>query len=442
MKSEIIDNYEIADALLPLSKDKRDLQLGQVVELPALESLPADFEIPPVFVTNQSVTDFCTGWATCGASAVQEGVPLIPEYSFALIKEIQGGDVDAFGADLRSACKAHVKVGAIEEKDRPAGFSFPNKRPEFLRRIENWPAELKQKAAAHRKGSFLAITGPYDHFDNIRASLWYFRKEKRTAVVGCDWSYPSKPPYVIKHPGGGGGHAVYYNGQKTIDGNPYLILVNSQGEDRGDKGRWYVSREFVNHFVEKYGAFMFLDESPDYYRAMTQEERSFFLRILAKLAEALLSIQKQLKNPSASKPPIQIIPPDEELPPPAVPPTPEDPLRRLIEAMIQVESGGNDYAKGDLGLKHPAYGPMQIRQPACDDVNKKYHTNYRAVDCNGNRVLSIEIFRKYIAMWATPLRLGREVTHQDRARIWNGGPTGWKRSSTLGYWNKVKKFLH
>jgi hypothetical protein len=44
-------------------------------------------------------------------------------------------------------------------------------------------------------------------------------------------------------------------------------------------------------------------------------------------------------------------------------------------------------------------------------------------------------------LWATEKKIGRPITDQDRARIWNGGPTGWKRDTTLGYWSKVKKEL-
>jgi hypothetical protein len=46
-----------------------------------------------------------------------------------------------------------------------------------------------------------------------------------------------------------------------------------------------------------------------------------------------------------------------------------------------------------------------------------------------------------MAIYAKPERLGRTVTDEDRARIWNGGPTGYKRKTTKGYWGKVQKHL-
>jgi hypothetical protein len=114
---------------------------------------------------------------------------------------------------------------------------------------------------------------------------------------------------------------------------------------------------------------------------------------------------------------------------------------RLIAALIQVESNGNDKAIGDKHLREKAYGPLQIRQPCVDDVNRRYGTKIKAEQLLGNRALSVWVCHKYIELYATPQRLGREPSLQDMARIWNGGPTGYKRQTTLQYWSKVSKKL-
>lgn len=119
--------------------------------------------------------------------------------------------------------------------------------------------------------------------------------------------------------------------------------------------------------------------------------------------------------------------------------------KSLIEAIIQVESGGNVNAIGDKNLKFPAYGCMQIRQPACVDVNNKFGTHYKSIDCLGNRELSIYIFNKYMECYP------KNITDEDKARAWNGGGN-WKLiygksghekySKALDvYWNKVKTLL-
>ena len=109
----------------------------------------------------------------------------------------------------------------------------------------------------------------------------------------------------------------------------------------------------------------------------------------------------------------------------------------LEQAIILQESGGDDNAIGDKNLAHHAYGCMQIRQPAVDDVNKKLGTNYKAQDCLGNRALSIKIFDTYVSIYAP------YGTDEERSRLWNAGP-GWRlnRSSTDAYWASIKKKLN
>jgi hypothetical protein len=117
-----------------------------------------------------------------------------------------------------------------------------------------------------------------------------------------------------------------------------------------------------------------------------------------------------------------------------------EPSDKLVRMAIMQESSGNDKALGDKHLTDKAYGPLQIRKPCLTDVNRRYGTKYRPEDMFGNRELSIWVFKKYIGMYATRKALGREPTMQDMARIWNGGPTGWKRESTLKYWSDIQRF--
>lgn len=111
-------------------------------------------------------------------------------------------------------------------------------------------------------------------------------------------------------------------------------------------------------------------------------------------------------------------------------------------AIIQIESGGDDNAFGDKDLTLHAYGPMQIRQPVCDDVNRAYGTDFQATALLGRRSLSLAIFWLYMSLYATSTHIGRLPTDEDRARIWNGGPSAWNQKSTLyaattPYWERV-----
>jgi len=122
-------------------------------------------------------------------------------------------------------------------------------------------------------------------------------------------------------------------------------------------------------------------------------------------------------------------------------------MKSLIEAVIQVESGGDVNAEGDKGLPEHAYGCMQIRQPVCTDVNAKYGTILTPEQMLGWKYLSIAVFSLYMTIYANALALGRPVTDEDRARIWNGGPMAWKEGTpqyeaTTGYWNEVSGVMN
>ena len=108
---------------------------------------------------------------------------------------------------------------------------------------------------------------------------------------------------------------------------------------------------------------------------------------------------------------------------------------RLLNAIEQVESHGNASAIGDQGR---ALGSMQIWQAVITDANRIAHTSYSHADAF-DRTKARSIASIYLNYYGK--RIGHEPTNQDYARIWNGGPSGHRKSVTLGYWNKVKKEL-
>jgi len=110
----------------------------------------------------------------------------------------------------------------------------------------------------------------------------------------------------------------------------------------------------------------------------------------------------------------------------------------LVEALIWKESRGRDWLQSET---EEAFGCLQITDICREDINRIYHTNYTRKDCF-NRAKSIEMFWLYVDFYATYDRLGGvNPTDEDRARIWNGGPTGWLKEATEGYWAEVRKRL-
>tara|TARA_Y100001937_G_scaffold117139_1_gene170038 strand:- start:10549 stop:10947 length:399 start_codon:yes stop_codon:yes gene_type:complete len=107
----------------------------------------------------------------------------------------------------------------------------------------------------------------------------------------------------------------------------------------------------------------------------------------------------------------------------------------LVDAIHIVETGGRvGPILGDNGY---ALGPLQIHRACWKDAN---------VDGDYSQCANLEyskrVFYAYMKRYATEKRLGRKPTNEDMARIWNGGPMGYKKSSTVKYWAKVKKELN
>jgi hypothetical protein len=113
----------------------------------------------------------------------------------------------------------------------------------------------------------------------------------------------------------------------------------------------------------------------------------------------------------------------------------------LLNALIFVESRGNDSAIGDRHLVgNEAVGALQIRPIMVREVNricKRIGSHQRfALKDRFDRQKSIHMFM----IW-------REFHHKDDsaeviARNWNGGPKGYKKDRTIQYWNKIEKQLN
>jgi len=113
-------------------------------------------------------------------------------------------------------------------------------------------------------------------------------------------------------------------------------------------------------------------------------------------------------------------------------------LHEIRDILKHVETDYRPEIIGDFGK---SYGILQIGQKVITDVNRIYGTSYvhgDAFDIN----CAEEIFELYIKYWTGKLekREAREATEEDIVRIWNGGPQGWRRNSTLDYLHRYKKY--
>tara|TARA_R110002096_G_scaffold168632_1_gene339580 strand:+ start:2211 stop:2645 length:435 start_codon:yes stop_codon:yes gene_type:complete len=113
-------------------------------------------------------------------------------------------------------------------------------------------------------------------------------------------------------------------------------------------------------------------------------------------------------------------------------------LDDVLAAIRTVESNNNPNAVGDNGN---AIGVYQIWPSYWKDAVEHSKLQGKYVDCYDHSY-SDSIVRSYMKRYATKRRLGREPTQEDIARIHNGGPNGYKKKSTIEYWNKVKRILN
>ena len=111
----------------------------------------------------------------------------------------------------------------------------------------------------------------------------------------------------------------------------------------------------------------------------------------------------------------------------------------LINAIIQVESNGQDDAVGDNGS---AIGCLQIWKIYWLDATERSNIGGKYLDCF-TRNYSIKIFDAYMKRyareaWTNPKKFDAEKG----ARIHNGGPNGYRKTATEKYWKKVLTTLN
>lgn len=113
----------------------------------------------------------------------------------------------------------------------------------------------------------------------------------------------------------------------------------------------------------------------------------------------------------------------------------------LLDAIEWVESKGDADAVGEDG----EIGAYQITKQYVDDVNRIIIDNRWRIATfsykdRSDKVKSREMVKIYIEYWGGMYMDSWKL--EKYARIHNGGPDGWKKESTLPYWEKVKARLN
>ena len=116
----------------------------------------------------------------------------------------------------------------------------------------------------------------------------------------------------------------------------------------------------------------------------------------------------------------------------------------LWQAIVAVESRGNVHA---YNAHDGATGMAQIKTVCLGDANRiaclrGLDERFTAADRSDPRAAR-RIWNLYLDFYGKQYEkeTGRKPTDEVFARISNGGPTGWRKTSTLPYWDRVREAL-
>lgn len=111
----------------------------------------------------------------------------------------------------------------------------------------------------------------------------------------------------------------------------------------------------------------------------------------------------------------------------------------LLLAIVTHESHGNlnvkDGPANDVGI-------FQITPVCIEDYNRIFKTNYSHKDARKPKI-AFKICNNYLSHWGNiyEVKTGNKPTYEIYARIWNGGPNGYKKESTKKYWKNVEPLI-
>lgn len=273
---------KIKNGLRELPIDDRDFKLGFITDLPKLEDLPDEFVLPKATVRDQGNTDYCTSYACTSINELQEHVLFSPEWHFAKSKELSG-DIDSWGQDLRSAIKVLTKFGSIPQEK--AQYRLEDTKDSIIRDIKNWTKNTLEQAWPYRKRSYVSVEGPYSTFDNIRATIWKFRAQRRAVLAGIIWRWPLSQTRLEYREVGGYGHAITILGWS----GDFLVIQNSAGITAGDQGLHYLHKDNVSD-MERFGLYTVVDLTPDDVAVGIKLEDNWLIRLYKHIKSWVLEL--------------------------------------------------------------------------------------------------------------------------------------------------------
>jgi hypothetical protein len=110
--------------------------------------------------------------------------------------------------------------------------------------------------------------------------------------------------------------------------------------------------------------------------------------------------------------------------------------QKFLNALGKVESNNNDLAIGDNGKAISRFQIWRVCYQDAREYNKTINFSYESLT---NKVNAEIIVNSYLSRYCKESIKNNDF--EKMARIWNGGPSGYKKQSTIKYWDKIKNNL-
>ena len=181
---------------------------------------------------NQGNTEHCTAYQAVACRANEKNLTSYDPESQWLLELMMGATEQ--GTDIQTALATGVDKGFIPTGDTVA----------------------QDNASCYL---WVHPNNGMDWFDSIRRAI---QDTGRPLSAGVMWMSSWDATPIIQNTGTSalGGHAIKIAGWKQINGQPYLVIQNSWGQNMGDIGLWYFPREIVNKVFGDYGVGYWSDD--------------------------------------------------------------------------------------------------------------------------------------------------------------------------------------
>lgn len=185
----------------------------------------------PLELKNQGKTDFCLGCVIASVAEEQIGEPCEESYSYAMGKRYSGQSLKTRGVPAKAALMGAVEWGVLPKSKSP--YSTATHTRDFLADWRNWVG-LEQHAVKPFKSFYKT--------KDIAGTLKF-----TSLVIGLYWQkdWSSSPYITTKHIDKWNKYSPHEVRGIGLKDN-YLVLQNSRGEEKGDKGLWYMPPEAYN----------------------------------------------------------------------------------------------------------------------------------------------------------------------------------------------------